>query len=290
MNTKAINAEYLDTASQGQIEIGLLDLLQILADNLRLLVLGPIAAGLVAFGGSSVLLKTYESTAILKAEESIANLMLSELVLDSLAVKLAYTPSMDKDDAHEKLKKLIKVSYNAKTKLVTVVTQDNTPEAAQSLATDLLLATFSTTQPRGFEKLNLEKQLDQLQSREKDLVQTAKLIEKRINKTDGKSDVQITQGYAELIGIIEKTQDSQIKLEKLLKGFDESNILQEPTLATKKIVPKRGLISIMATLASGFALLLFVFVRKTLHSASNDARLAKKLSSINIALRKAVGR
>jgi hypothetical protein len=46
----------------------------------------------------------------------------------------------------------------------------------------------------------------------------------------------------------------------------------------------------MAALAAGFALLLFVFIRQALSKASQDAESAQKLSAIQTALRKAVGR
>ena len=55
------------------------------------------------------------------------------------------------------------------------------------------------------------------------------------------------------MGVIDKTQVSQIEVEKKLKGLDSSDVLQQPTLPTKKVAPKRSLITIMAALAAGFA-------------------------------------
>jgi hypothetical protein len=46
----------------------------------------------------------------------------------------------------------------------------------------------------------------------------------------------------------------------------------------------------MAALAAGFALLLFVFMRQALRNASQDAESAQKLSAIQTAWRKALGR
>jgi uncharacterized protein involved in exopolysaccharide biosynthesis len=67
-------------------------------------------------------------------------------------------------------------------------------------------------------------------------------------------------------------------------------LLQEATLPTKHTAPKRGLVTIMAALAAGFALLLFVFMRQALRNASQDAESAQKLSAIQTAWRKALGR
>ncbi len=69
-------------------EISLLDLLQTIVDNLRLLVIGPLVAGLLAYGVALVVPKTYESTAILKSEQNLAGQMLTASVLDPIAAKL----------------------------------------------------------------------------------------------------------------------------------------------------------------------------------------------------------
>ena len=46
-------------------EISLLDLLQVIADNLRLLILGPLAAGVVALGISFMIRPTFTARTIL---------------------------------------------------------------------------------------------------------------------------------------------------------------------------------------------------------------------------------
>lgn len=166
-------------------EISLLDLLQTIVDNLRLLVIGPVVAGLVAYGVTLLIPKTYESTAILKGEQNLASQMVTASVLDPVAAKL---------------------------------------------------------------------------------------------------------GYAQLIGVIEKTQESQIRVEKELKGIDGSDLIQSPTLPTKKIAPKRTLIAITAALAVGFVLLLFVFIRQAMRNASQNEESAQKINALQAAWRKALGR
>lgn len=58
----------------------------------------------------------------------------------------------------------------------------------------------------------------------------------------------------------------------------------------RKSKPKKALIAIIATLASGFALLLFVFVRQALRNAGEDAETASKLAQLRASWRKAWGR
>jgi uncharacterized protein involved in exopolysaccharide biosynthesis len=271
-------------------EISLLDLLQTIVDNLRLLIIGPLVAGLLAYGVALVIPKTYESTAILKSEQNLAGQMLTASVLDPIAAKLGYTPKMEADDARDKLRKEIKASYNAKDKLVTLTAQATSPQAAQALANDVLEQVYVQTQPRDSAKQSLQKQLTQLQTREKELTQSAKILERRLEQATGNGVSEVAQGYAQLIGVIEKNQESQIKIEKELKGMDSSDLIQSPTLPTKKVAPKRSLIAIIAALAAGFALLLFVFIRQALRNASQNEESAPKINALQASWRKALGK
>ena len=58
----------------------------------------------------------------------------------------------------------------------------------------------------------------------------------------------------------------------------------------KKAKPKKALIAIIATLAAGFALLLFVFVRQALRNASQDSESAQKLTALKTSWRRALGK
>jgi uncharacterized protein involved in exopolysaccharide biosynthesis len=57
----------------------------------------------------------------------------------------------------------------------------------------------------------------------------------------------------------------------------------------RKAKPKKALIAIIATLAAGFALLLFVFIRQALRNAGQDSESAHKLSALKTSWRKALG-
>jgi uncharacterized protein involved in exopolysaccharide biosynthesis len=65
------------------------------------------------------------------------------------------------------------------------------------------------------------------------------------------------------------------------------DVAQTPELKSK---PKKALIAIMATLATGFALLLFVFIRQALRGAAQTTESAEKLTRLHQAWRKALGR
>jgi tyrosine-protein kinase Etk/Wzc len=58
----------------------------------------------------------------------------------------------------------------------------------------------------------------------------------------------------------------------------------------KKAKPKKAMIAIIATLASGFALLLFVFIRSALKSASQNQETQQRISALRASLKKALVR
>ncbi|TNF54065.1 MAG: lipopolysaccharide biosynthesis protein [Burkholderiales bacterium] len=65
------------------------------------------------------------------------------------------------------------------------------------------------------------------------------------------------------------------------------DVAQPPNRKSK---PKKAMIAVLATLASGFALLLFVFVRQALRNAAQDAEAATKLQQLHAAWHRALGR
>ncbi|PUE15617.1 lipopolysaccharide biosynthesis protein [Limnohabitans sp. MMS-10A-160] len=58
----------------------------------------------------------------------------------------------------------------------------------------------------------------------------------------------------------------------------------------RKAKPKKALMAIIATLATGFALLLFVFIRQALKRASSDSETERKLSALKASWRQALGK
>ena len=67
-------------------------------------------------------------------------------------------------------------------------------------------------------------------------------------------------------------------------------VLDPATPPERKSKPKRAMMAVVATLAAGFALLLWVFVRNALRNARQDAESAQKLGLLASALRRSVGR
>jgi uncharacterized protein involved in exopolysaccharide biosynthesis len=67
-------------------------------------------------------------------------------------------------------------------------------------------------------------------------------------------------------------------------------VLDAAQAPERKTKPKKAMIAIIATLASGFVLLLFVFVRQAHTNAGQDTESAKKMSQLKSSWRRAFGR
>ncbi len=73
----------------------------------------------------------------------------------------------------------------------------------------------------------------------------------------------------------------------------EGAVIQVVDLALppdRKSKPKKALIAVLVTLVSGFALLIFVFVRQVLRNGAQDPETARKLDNLQSALRRTVNR
>jgi LPS O-antigen subunit length determinant protein (WzzB/FepE family) len=258
-------------------EISLLDLALTVAENLRLLIIGPIAAGLIALGVSSLLPKTFESVAILNVidqPEKVASLATSATVLDPVAEQLGLTKSATKDAARAAIRGRVSMAVGRKDGLLTLTTKGESGEEAQALANMVLAQLFVAVAPKGQDAADLEKSLSLARA----LYANNQLVIERSSALMGaaKSENAVNavnavnaglQGYAELIALQQSLAAKIASDERSLRGLTESRLAQAPTLPTQHVAPKRSLISVLAALATGFALLLFVFIRKALANA-----------------------
>lgn len=115
-----------------------------------------------------------------------------------------------------------------------------------------------------------------------------------------------TEDQAALLGIASSNRYRDFKYQETLyelfaKQFEMAKLDEAREGATIQVVdaaqppelkskPKKALIAILATLATGFALLLFVFVRQALRNGAQDIETAQKLASIKSSWRKALGK
>lgn len=272
-------------------EIHWLDVLIVVTENLRLLVLGPVVVGVLVLAVGWMLPRTYESRAILKGTAQVASLLNTPQVIDPVIEKLHIRKAEEtQHEVRHRIQKSVKVSYSSKDALIHLTAQAATPEAAQLLAQALLQSYFTQSKPRGPERERLQALLSITQARLQQASGVAEQMSQRLAREEGKNSTAMSQGYASLIASMDVLENKYQDTLKELQGVDESHLLQPPTLDRIETAPKVGLMAIVAALGSGLVLLLFVFVRQSLRNSAHDHETAGKLQDLRQSWRQALRR
>jgi len=277
-----------EQAFENDDEISLLDILVTLAESWKLLVFGPLIAGVLAGALSFLWPKTYESVAVVRITEAELALLNSAPVLDPLIEKFGLLSDFGgiQDDARQYLAKKLVGKVDKKTALSTITATANTPARAQELGKAAMDALLKELLPKGKNKDQVEQQI---LSNERIIASSADAIEqlqKQIGKA-GQSDAGlevVMKYYASLTAEVAKKELENIELKKSLSVRGEEVYVQQASLPQRKVSPKRSSVVLLAVLASGFALLIFVFIRSAWSSAAQNAEASSKLARIKRAL------
>ncbi len=282
--------ESIQQPAHPDAEISLLDLLATLADNAKLLILGPLTVGLVALAIAFAWPETFESVAILQAEPATASLITTAAVLDPAVASLGREQGQSVEEARKALLGRVKTASGRTDKLLTITVSGATPQQAQATATALLAAVQAQSRPTGGSKLRLEAQLADTKIRQEKAIRAGDILLPVLESINGRqvlpggSGAELVKGYTELLNTVSAAQSQALVIQAQLEGLTDSQLVQAPTLPEKAVSPKKGMIAVGATLATGFFLLLLVFVRNGLRSAETDPASAVKLARIRRAL------
>ena len=270
-------------------ELSLLDPLIVVAENLKLLILGPFFIGLVALGIGYALPQSFISQAILTPPTEIlaqaAAIMVSPLVLDSVIESLKLSRGDSTQLARARLEKRIKTAA-VKDGLLRLDVTANTPAEAQSIANAVIDTWLKSTVPGAQDRADLENRLvyakASLESirRLQDLLTTEGAIPLSKALTRGEASASIVA-----VGELQARYLGEVlSIPRQLTGVTRAVVKQPPTLPTEPVAPKKGVIAFLAALGGGFALLLWVFVREAWKNAAQDPEAAEKQAKIRASL------
>jgi uncharacterized protein involved in exopolysaccharide biosynthesis len=269
-----------------QNEVSLLDLLVTMAENARLLIVGPLLVGLGTLGVSYILPQTFESISVLQVEQSIASIMVTATVLDPVVVKLGLDKGGSVEEARRLLRDQIKSTMGSNDKLLTLTVAASTSQQAQVIARAVLEQTYLQSRPKGSVRKRLEVQLAEVQGRFKNAENaSANLLKSLISSSAGTSGAnELASGYSDMLKATDTALTQIGAIEAQLEGVSEAQLLQAPTLPLKASRPQKALLTVGATLTTGLVLLLFIFMRQALLNTANNAETAGKLDRIRRAL------
>lgn len=278
--------------------VSLLDLLVVIVENLKLLIIGPIVAGLLVLGITFLLPKSYVSNAILapapraqtvqalQSAQQTAAMMLSPVVLDPIVKTFGLSDKRSLEVAREALAERVKATVGKEGLLRLNVTGD-TPDQAQTLANAVIDEWLKTTVPTGQERLDLEKRLGYAKV---SLEAVRRLLDSMAVSGAAALNKPLTRGEAGTslmaVGELQARYLNEI-LEHLrqLRGLSREEVIkQSPTLPTEPAPIKRVQVVALAAVAAFFVLLFGVFMRQLWRNAELDPQTASKLIGLRAAL------
>jgi capsular polysaccharide biosynthesis protein len=283
-------------------EVSLLDVLLVVAENIRLLILGPLVVCCLSWGVGYVLPQTFTSQAILALPASsptqgsttsvtptpgqVAALMVSPLVMDPVARSLGLYKEAGVEEARKQLVRQIKTT-TGKDGLLYLEVSAGTPQEAQALANAVIDGWLKSTAPGVQDRADMEQRL----ANAKASLESVNALLRRLSLEGADSlGKPLTRGEAgtSLVAIGElqaRYQSDVLAIPRAIQGLSRDVVIQVPTLPKTPMAEKRGMIAVLLGVGSGIALLLWVFLRFAWRSAGLDPRAAKKQAKLIAAMR-----
>jgi uncharacterized protein involved in exopolysaccharide biosynthesis len=246
-------------------------LTDLIKENLKLLVLGPILAALVAFAVTSALPKWYTSVAYLALDEASARSadarMRSSPVLDKVLSEYN-APRSTLEGRRRFLEDNRRVSVAAgetqrTANLFRLEYSDKSPQIAQKVNTLFIEAWLESTKPKPDHRATLEAEIERTDTQAKSI---SGLIDRLQNDAPSLL-AQSLQGElaTPILSLITKRDQNLaqlITLRNSLNGITRDVIFGKPDLPEEPSWPRRGMITILAGLLSALLLLVFILVRR----------------------------
>jgi uncharacterized protein involved in exopolysaccharide biosynthesis len=278
------------TPAPADDEISLLDLLATITENLRLLVIGPLVVGLAALGFAFTLTPTYESRSVLRLGEGTTALLTSD---DLLTPLLPLAPWIDgkapRTAQLQALRGHIKATFSKKDNTLTLTVSGPSAEQAQKLHLGTIDELRKQMLPKGRALEQTEQQRIMAQATLDELNAVIPALSQSITRLSSDSEAS-SRAYSLLLQQRLGAQQTLQDIENSLKPFGDEGFAQLPSLPDKPVKPRKGLIAIVATLAAGLVLLLFVFVRQAMRNAVNNPQDAQRLQAIKANIAKSLGK
>ncbi len=244
---------------------------RLLLDNLKLLLLGPLIAALVAFGAASFWPKSYTSVAYLALDETGARVadarMRSVPILDKVLAGFDAprgTLEARRRFIEDNRRIVVAAGETQKTSnLFRLEYVDRDPATAQKVNSLFIEAWLESTRPPPDRRAVIVSEIERTDTQTKSISQ---LIE-RLEKDAPSLVAQSLQGElaTPILGLIGKRDQNLailISLKSSLNGLSRDVIFGAPDLPEEPSWPRRGIITILAAFVTGLLLLMFVIVRR----------------------------
>jgi hypothetical protein len=212
-------------------------------------------------------------------------MMVSPVVLDPIIVSMNLADGHSVSGARLKLASQIKAVVG-KDALLRLDVTATSPQESQAIANAVISTWLKSTAPGAQDRADLEKRLVYAKA---SLASVSRLLDRLGTEGATLLNKPLTLGDAGTgvvaLGELQARYLAEvINIPRALQGLSLDVVLQSPTLPTEAVAPKKRLIAILAALGSGFALLLWVFMRQAWRGAAGDPESAEKQAKLRAAL------
>ncbi|WP_066269190.1 Wzz/FepE/Etk N-terminal domain-containing protein [Hydrogenophaga palleronii] len=264
--------------------IDLFDVFLTIAENLRLLVLGSLLAGVCAYGLAFLLPPKFESSAVLRADVSFATAMTSPSALHSSLKKLGYLEGLNDvaaEDARETLAENVRASVGRNDKLITLTVAGKSPSAAQALNREILNYVYEMSKPSAYELNRLDIEKTALTQQVAELITTLQRAQRLLEEAPPSANLgALAESISSITSNLISLRERLRLIDSTLRGLADESLVQHPTLAQKPVAPKKGMLAVLATVGAGFALLVFVFTRNSWRASSLDGQRQQRVLAL----------
>jgi hypothetical protein len=240
-------------------------------EHLKLLLLGPAIAGLVAFGIANFLPKWYTSVVYLNLDETAARQadarMRSAPVLDKVLTRIKApqnTLEARRRFIGENRRIIVAAGDAQKTaKLFRLECSEKDPVTAKNVCSLLIEAWLESTKPGPDKSASIQAEIEQTET----LAKSISVLIDRLQKDAPTLVAQTLQGElaTPILGLVTKRDESLsnlITLRNSLNGTSHDVVFGAPDLPEEPDWPRRGMIAILATAMTELLLLLFVVLHR----------------------------
>ena len=274
----------------------MLDLLLALVENAKLLILGPVVAGLATLAVTFLLPQKFVSEAILllpaptsnggQSAAQVASLMRSPLVLDPVIAAFDLAKGKSSNIARREFAENIKAMVG-KDGLLRLELTGPSPAQAQTLANAVIDSWLKTTKPAEQDRRDLETRLSYAKS---SLDGVTALLTRLSKESAGYLAQPLSRGEAgttlSSIGELQTRYLTDVlSFTRALQGQSRVVVIQAPTLPVESSSPKKAQITGLAVLAAGFVMLIWVLMRRSWLVLAAQPRSADKLARLRAAIK-----
>jgi uncharacterized protein involved in exopolysaccharide biosynthesis len=238
----------------------------LILENLKLLLIGPLVVGVVAFGIASALPKWYTSTAYLSLDEAGArsadSLMRSTPVLEKVLAKLDVPRDRRSLDSNRRIV-VAPGEIQVASKLFRQEYSDRDPRVAQKINALFIEAWLDSTKPRPERRRAIEAEIERRDLQAKSISQLLDRLQK--DATSLVTQSQQGELATPMMNLIEKRDDNLkalVELRESLNGISSDVVFGPADLPTVPSWPKKAIITILTVVVSTLLLLVFVILRR----------------------------